>query len=385
MRKICVITGSRAEYDLLFFLMKEVQKCDSLDLQIMVTGSHLVGEAKQTIEKMKKDGFYIASTVDMILASNNPSSVAKSLGLGIIGISSELERLRPDLVVILGDRFEALAAAQSAMFQNIPIAHLHGGEATEGLIDEAIRHSITKMSHLHFVAAREFYERVLQLGENPQHVHLTGAMGLDNVSKLKRRSIQYLEKNLGMSISPPLFLVTYHPVTLNLQPETALNNLFLALDEFNDANIVFTGSNLDASGALIDSLIQSYVSKNSKTMRYRKSLGAENYLSLMSYANVVIGNSSSGLLEAPSVGVPTVNIGLRQHGRLEAKSVITCGEDTASIVAAIKASLGADRQAIASRRQTPYGEAGAAKRVAKILESVDLENLLFKKFYSISK
>lgn len=383
MRKVCIVTGSRAEYDLLFFLMKEVRDHSFLELQVMVTGSHLIGGSEATIQKIRDDGFTVSSTVDMLLASNTPSSVAKSLGVGVLGITAELERLNPDLVVILGDRFEALAAAQSAMIQRIPIAHIHGGEATEGTIDEAIRHSITKMSQIHFVAAEEYSERVVQLGENPKTVHLVGAMGLDNISRLKKVSKNSLELDLGISLSSPTFLVTYHPVTLKESSVESVKSLFLAFDQFPQANIVFTGTNLDPGGIEIDKLIQKYVAKNKDRMVYRNSLGAAKYLSLMSHASVVIGNSSSGLLEAPSIGVPSINIGPRQQGRLKAPSVINCDEEKIALIKAIKQSLDSDFQNLASKRKTPYGNPGAAKKVASVISDLDLENVLIKNFYKI--
>ena len=315
MTKVCVITGSRAEYDLLFFLMKEFQSRAGFDLQIIVTGSHLVDDAEPFFERMREDGLEISGKVDMMLASNLAPSVAKSVGLGVIGISSELERLKPDLVVILGDRFEALAAAQSAMIQNIPIAHIHGGEATEGLIDEAIRHSITKMSRL-FVAAQKYHKRVVQLGENPRYVFNVGAMALDNISSIDFEPKQSIETELGIKLSSCLFLVTYHPLTLNVKPDYSLDFLLSALDKFPRASVIFTGSNVDPGGVKIDLSIQKYVQKNKERMGYRSSFGRKKYLSIMNLASVVIGNSSSGLIEAPSIGVPSVNIGPRQDGRI---------------------------------------------------------------------
>lgn len=381
--RVCVITGTRAEYGLLLWLLKELENSDNFELQLIVTGSHLSGKENATVNEVLDDGIKISATVDMMLASDTPAAVGKSLGLGVIGLSAEMERLKPSLVILLGDRFEALAAAQSAMVQKIPIAHIHGGEATEGLIDEAIRHSITKMSHLHFVAADEFKTRVIQLGENPANVHVVGGMGLDNLKNLSITPPLELEKIIGLSLSTDTFLVTYHPVTLKEEPEKLVHALLDALDHFKDKNIVFTGSNMDPSGQKINNLIRKYAARNSDRVTYVYSLGAKNYLSLMRYCSVVVGNSSSGLLEAPSVGIPTVNIGDRQRGRPRAPSVIDCDESVEGIITAIKRSMEADFNVEARKKITPYGTPGAAKRISTILGKIEFQSLLQKTFFNL--
>ena len=384
-RKICVFTGARSEYGLLYWLMKDLEADPAVELQILVAGMHLAPEFGRTITVIEEDGFTPAAKVDSLVSGDSPCAVATSLGLATIKVSQALESLAPDIIVVLGDRYEALAAAQAAMVLNIPIAHLHGGEATEGVIDEAIRHSITKMAHLHFTAAEPYRRRVIQLGEQPDRVFQVGAPGLDNFQRLNLMDRAALESALDLSFSNTVFLVTYHPVTLAAEtPEVATGELLAALDRFPLSSIVWTMANADSGGRRINRIIDDYAARNPSRVFAAASLGQVVYLSLMKLADVVIGNSSSGLIEAPTAGTPTVNIGPRQQGRLRAASVIDCAEETEAISDAITRALTADFQANAANVDSPYGNGGASARVAEILKNHPLDNVLTKSFYEIA-
>lgn len=383
MRKICVVTGTRAEFGLLQTLMKELQAAPDVQLQIVATGAHLVHAHGYTLREIEDYGFIVDETVEMLMASDDPRAIGQSLGLGVIGLTGALSRLNPDIVVLLGDRYEALAAAQSAMILGIPIAHLHGGEKTEGAIDEAIRHAITKMAHLHFTATEEFRRRVIQLGEAPDRVFVVGATGLDNIAALEPAPRTELENVLGISLDAPILLVTYHPVTLDASSKADFDAFLAVLAELNGMCIVFTGANADALGQEINAKVAAFCAERPKSCVQVSSLGFRRYLSLMAHSAVVIGNSSSGLLEAPSMGIPTVNIGARQQGRPRAPSVIDCVENTRDIALALSQAMSSDFKALASRRETPYGIQGAGKRVAEVLRRVNLESILMKRFYDL--
>lgn len=383
MRRICVVTGTRAEFGLLQTLMKELQAAPDVQLQIVATGAHLVHAHGYTLREIEDHGFIVDETVEMLMASDDPRAIGLSLGLGVIGLTGALSRLNPDIVVLLGDRYEALAAAQSAMILGIPIAHLHGGEKTEGAIDEAIRHAITKMAHLHFTATEEFRRRVIQLGEAPDRVFVVGATGLDNIAALEPAPRTELEDVLGISLDAPILLVTYHPVTLDASSKADFDAFLAVLAELNGMCIVFTGANADALGQEINAKVAAFCAERPKSCVQVSSLGFRRYLSLMAHSAVVIGNSSSGLLEAPSMGIPTVNIGPRQQGRPRAPSVIDCDENTRDIALALSQAMSSDFKALASRRETPYGIQGAGKRVAEVLRRVDLESILVKRFHDL--
>lgn len=382
-RKIAVVTGSRAEYGLLYWLMKAIETDPRMELQVVVSGMHLSPAFGETWKQIVADGFVIDAAVEMLMSSDTPVGITKSMGVGLLGFADAFARLRPDLLVLLGDRYEALAAAQAAMIARIPIAHLHGGEATEGVIDEAIRHSITKMSHLHFVAAEEYRQRVIQLGEQPDRVWNVGAPGLDNIERLPALGRAELEALLGIPLQTPLFLVTYHPVTLSDNDTVAAMRAILdALAEWG-GSIVITGSNADTGNAGLRIAAARFVAEHSGRALFVESLGATRYLSLMRLATAVVGNSSSGLLEAPAVGVPTVDIGERQAGRLRAPSVVHCAEDAGEIRAAIARALSPEHQIIASAKQTPYGCGGVAVRVARLLAMTPIDGILQKRFHDI--
>lgn len=384
MRKICVVTGTRAEYGILYWLMREIKEDPELQLQIIVTGSHLSPEFGLTYRTIERDGFVIDEKIEMLLSSDTVVGVTKSLGLATIGFADVYQRLKPDIVVILGDRYEMLAAAQAAMIACIPIAHLSGGEVTEGVIDDAIRHSITKMASLHYVATEAYRKRVIQLGEHPDRVKNFGDPGLDNIRKLKLLTRRELECELGFCLSDPVFLVTYHPVTL----QAGKNNrevweLLSALDCFPEATIIITKSNADAGAREIWDILNNYALARKERVFLVSSLGQLKYLSLMALSMVVIGNSSSGIVEAPALKVPTVNIGNRQTGRLKAASVIDCEPRSEEIVNAIKHALSQEFRATLHDVKSLYGDCDASRKIKEDLKCVDLSRLLQKGFYDV--
>lgn len=380
-RRIAVVTGSRAEYGLLHRLLCEIEASDLLELQLIVTGTHLSAHHGATVSEIEADGHAIAARVDMALDGDSPAALTKAMGRALIGFADVFERLTPDIVVVLGDRYEILAAAEAAMLARLPIAHIHGGEASEGQIDEAIRHAVTKMAHFHFVAAEPYRTRVIQMGEDPQRVFNVGAPGLDPIMAQDVMPFAEAMASVGFAPKSPLFLVTYHPVTLRRGAAADARALLEALDAFPEASIVFTGTNADTDGDEITMLIDAYVEAHSERMMQIASFGRKRYLSVLTGADLVIGNSSSGIIEAPAVGTPTVNIGVRQQGRLRAPSVIDCAEDASAIQRAIEAGLSPAFQSEAAKCETPYGRGGASVKMARLLETLPLENVLMKKFY----
>lgn len=383
-RKIAVVTGTRAEYGLLYWLMREIQDDPALELQLVATGMHLSPEFGLTYRLIEQDGFQLNSKVEMLLSSDSAIGITKSMGLGLLGFADTLAQLAPDLIVILGDRFEALVAAQAALIQKIPVAHIHGGELSEGAIDDAIRHSITKMSHLHFVAANQYRQRVIQLGEHPNRVFNVGAPGLERISRMKLLSQQELEEKINFSFGELNFIVTYHPATLDIQKHAAdLDNLFEALNHFPSARIIFTKANADENGRLINAKIDEYVLQQSHRAKAFISMGDLNYLSALQYVDVVIGNSSSGLIETPYFKKPTVNIGNRQQNRLRAASVIDCNNSSDDIYAAIHRSLTAEFKQNIHDIKMPYGLDNTANKIKSILKEVDLNAILVKRFYDL--
>jgi UDP-hydrolysing UDP-N-acetyl-D-glucosamine 2-epimerase len=383
MRKICVVTGSRADYGLLYWLLKEIQTDERVKLQLVVTGAHLVPEVGMTVEAIEADGFKPDAKVDMLLSSGSTVGVAKSVGIGVIGFADVLNRLAPDLLVILGDRFEILAAAQAAMIARIPIAHIHGGELTEGAIDDVIRHSLTKMSHLHFVTADSYRERVIQLGEVPERVWNFGAPGLEAFRRTTMLSRNELSHSLGFDLRDPYFLVTYHPETLSMMNREATDALFRALAEFPEHRVIVTGVNSDPDNHLVRDAINAFLAANNGMVYFVENLGQQRYLSALKYAAVVVGNSSSGLIEAPSAGVPTVNIGQRQRGRIKVSSVIDASENTDSIVNAIRAALSPDFQDVLEKVASPFGDGHVAARILNVLAEHTLDGITAKEFHDI--
>lgn len=382
-RKICVVTGSRAEYGLMRSLLGAIAADPALTLQIVATGMHLSPEFGMTYRSIEKDGFRIDAKVEMLLSADSAVAVTKSLGLGVIGFADAFDRLAPDIVVVLGDRFEILAAAQAAMLARIPIAHIHGGETSEGAFDEGIRHAITKMAHWHFAAAEPYRRRVVQLGEAPDRVFNVGAPGLDILATAKWMGRDELATSLDMELGKPLFVVTYHPVTLESRsPRDAMMQLLGALEAFPQATIVFTYPNADTGGRVLIDCIDQFVARNRSRAKAFVSLGQLRYLSLMREANVVIGNSSSGLTEAPAMKRATVNIGNRQNGRLKASSVIDATDDQTSIIAAIEQALSAEFVSRLPATHSLYGQGNAAAAIVSILRSATLS--VQKAFFDIA-
>jgi len=384
-RKICVVTGSRAEYGLLYWVMKEIQDDSDLQLQIVVTGMHLSPEFGLTYQVIETDGFTIDAKVEMLLSSDTNVGVSKSIGLGIIGFADVYERLQSDIIVVLGDRFEILAATQAAFVAGLNVAHISGGEVTEGAIDDAIRHCITKMSRYHFVASEIYRNRVVQLGEAPDNVFNVGDPGLDNIQRLSLLSSEKLSIEVGFNITRPFFLVTFHPTTLGLSNSLAsLTALFDALDDFPEYAVLITKSNADMGGREINKKIDDYANKRLDRVKAITSLGQLRYLSAMKQCAVVIGNSSSGIVEAPAMHVPTVNIGNRQQGRLKASSVIDCNEEKEDIVNAIKCAISDDFGLIADSTTSLYGNCNASNSIVKILKKSQVDRHYSKKFYDVA-
>lgn len=383
-RKICVITGSRAEYGLLYWLIKEINDNESLELQLVATCMHLSPEFGLTYREIEKDGFSIDWRVEMLLSSDTPVGVSKSMGLAMMGFADAYEHLEPDMVVILGDRFELLSAASAALVARIPIAHIHGGETTEGAIDEGIRHSITKMSHIHFTTTEIHKKRVIQLGEDPNMVFNYGAPGIDNINKLKLLNRVQLEKAIKFELGNRNILVTFHPVTLEKSTaEEQFKNLLHVLGELDRVSIIFTKSNADTDGRIINKMIDDFILKRPKTAVVFTSLGQLLYLSTVRHMDGVVGNSSSGLIEVPSFKVGTINIGDRQRGRIRGDSVIDCEPTKKDIVLAFKALFSQSFQDSLETTINPYGEGGTSEKIVKNLVNQNLKKIIKKKFYNL--
>ena len=382
MRKICVITGTRAEYGLLYWTLNALNDDPSITLQICVTGMHLSSEFGMTYKQIEKDGFTIDYKVECLLSSDSGTGIAKSIGMGVSGMSDALSRLKPDIILLVGDRFEVLATAIAAMCLRIPIAHCHGGEATEGLIDESIRHSITKMSHIHFTAAEKFAKKVIQLGEQPNRVFNFGALGIENINRIKLLTKKQIEKKLNFSFSSKNYLITFHPETLHI--DSSVNIFREVLDALkqiqnNEKRFIFTMPNADNDGRIIIKMINEFVKKNSTNSIAFTSMGQVNYLSTLKHIDAVIGNSSSGLIEAPSFKVPTINIGDRQRGRIMADSVISCPAEKSKIVNAINKIQTKEFKDKLVAFKNPYGTENVSQKIVNILKKTSLKNLIKKK------
>jgi len=380
MKKICVVTGTRAEYGLLRWVMEGIRQSSALELQLIATGMHLSPEFGMTVEAIEADGFKIDRKVEMLLSSDTAVGITKSMGLGMIGFADALAELKSDLILVLGDRYEIFAAAASAMIARIPIAHLHGGETTEGAFDEAIRHSITKISHLHFVAAEEYRRRVIQLGELPEHVFNVGGLGIDNILRLKLLTRDELEEALNFKLEKRNLLITFHPVTLEQNTSAQqMDELLAALAELKDTGLIFTMPNADTEGRILFHQVEAFCAKHSQARAYT-SLGQLRYLSCLQHVDGVVGNSSSGLTEVPSFNKGTINIGDRQRGRLRAASVIDCQPERKSISMAISQLFTSAFRTTLSKVENPYGNGGASELILSILEDQSFETLLKKSF-----
>ena len=384
-RSVCVVTGSRAEYGLLYWLMKEIQIAKDLELQIIATGMHISPEFGNTYRQIEQDGFKIDKKVEMLLSSDSEVGITKSMGLGLIGFADAIDNLKPDLIIVLGDRFEIFSAVSAAMIAKIPVAHLHGGEATEGAFDESIRHSITKMSHLHFTATEEYKKRVIQLGEQPERVFNVGAVGVDNIKKLTLLSREEFEKSIDFSLAQRNLLITFHPVTLeNATAREQFTNILQAVDKQVDTHLIFTKANADTNGKVINQMIDEYVTLHPEKAIAFTSLGQLRYLSALQYVEGVVGNSSSGLVEVPSFKICTINIGDRQRGRIKADSVIDCDTSVESIQSSLNKLFSPLFQEQLQQIKNPYGNGGASKKIVEIIRIFSLDRVLKKRFYNIN-
>ena len=388
MRKIAVVTGTRAEYGLLYWIIKGIHEDPELELQLIVTGMHLSPEFGLTVKEIEKDGFPIAERVEMLLSSDTETAIATSMGLGMIGFAKAYEHLRPDVLVVLGDRFEIHAAVSASIPFRIPVAHIHGGESTEGLIDEPIRHAITKMSHIHFAATDQYRKRIIQMGELPKNVFCFGAPGLDNIHRLKLLDIKKLSDELEIPGNAKIGIVTFHPVTLEKNlAECHIAEIIEAIKNFTEIYWVFTLPNADTEGRSITEKINNFVSEFPEKGRVFISLGQLRYLSLLKNAVLIVGNSSSGLVEAPSFELPVVNIGDRQRGRVRGKNVIDVPEcKKEPIINSIYKALSPDFRNSLKGMKNPYGEGNASEKIVKILKTISLgEGLIKKTFYEIQQ
>lgn len=382
MRKICVVTGSRAEYGILRGLMKAIKDDQELKLQVIATNQHLSKLQGETYKEIEKDGFNIDYKVYMAddEAPDNANSIAKAISRGVSGFADAFDALKPDLLLILGDRYEMLAVVSAALIYRIPIAHLHGGEITEGAFDDAIRHAVTKMSHLHFTSTEAYRHRVIQLGEQPDRVFNVGALGVENILMNDFMPKEELEQSLNFLITDKCFLCTYHPVTLsNMSSETQVLNLLDALEDYKDYHIIFTYSNSDTNSQTIIKRIQEYVDRNPGRCMFIPSLGQRRYFSALKYVTAVIGNSSSGIIEVPSFGIPTLDIGDRQKGRIAADSVIHCGYSTEEI----KEGIAKIVVYTSKKTANPYYKEGTCDAILKVIKTYPLDHIVQKHFYDI--
>ncbi|MHB8099926.1 MAG: UDP-N-acetylglucosamine 2-epimerase [Sulfuricurvum sp.] len=385
MRKICVVTGTRAEYGLLYWLMKEIDADSDLELQIIVTGMHLSPEFGLTYKELDKD-FTITKKIEMLLSSDTSIGISKSMGLAQISFAEAYDELKPDIVVVLGDRYEIFSAVSAAMIARIPIAHLHGGETTEGAFDESIRHSITKMSHLHFTASQEYRNRVIQMGEYPERVFNVGGLGIENIKRLTLLNKEAFEESIEFKLGKKNILVTFHSVTLeNSTASSQFQELLDTIDRLEETNIIFTKANSDTDGRVINQMIDEYVAKNPHKSVGFTSLGQVRYLSAMQFVDAVVGNSSSGLTEAPSFKIGTINIGDRQKGRIKAKSVIDCEPNKKEIKKAFEKLYSQEFQANVQNVQNPYGDGSSSKLIIGSIKKIDLSKILKKSFYNLGK
>lgn len=385
MKKICVVTGTRAEYGLLKSLMHKISKDKALKLQLLATGMHLSPEFGLTYKQIESDGYNIDEKIEILLSSDTSVGISKSMGLAMISFSEAYNRLNPDMVVVLGDRYEIFAAVSAANISKIPVAHLHGGETTEGAFDESLRHCITKMSYLHFTSTEEYRKRVIQLGENPKRVFNVGAIGVENIINMNLLAKEELEKQINFKFGKYTALITFHPVTLeNSTSKQQFENLLNSIDKVRDLKVIFTKANSDTDGRIINKMIDEYVSKNENKSTAFVSMGQLRYLSAMKYSDIVLGNSSSGIIEAPSFNIPTVNIGDRQKGRLQADSIINCQPTQEEIFKSINKALSNSFKEKIKDIINPYGSGNTSESIIEEIKNIlNKEIDLKKKFYDI--
>jgi len=383
-RKICIVTGSRAEFGLLYWLIKKVMVDQDLKLQLVVTGMHLSSNFGLTYKEIEKH-FNIDKKINIQLSSDTSMGISKSMSIAQTSFSKAYNKLKPDIIVVLGDRYEIFSAASAAMIAKIPIAHIHGGEITEGSWDDSIRHCISKMAYLHFTATKEYKNRVIQLGEEPRRVFNVGGMGIENIKRLKLLDKNEFEKSINLKLNEKNILVTFHPVTLEYKTaKKQFQELLNAIKGLKNTNIIFTKSNSDIDGRIINHMIDEFVNKNSNKSAGFFSLGQLKYLSALQYVDAIVGNSSSGLLEVPSFKIATINIGDRQKGRIKAKSVIDCSPNSKSIKKAFIKIYSNKFQKLLKDVKNPYGNRCASQQIIKILKKIKLNNVLKKKFYDLT-
>lgn len=383
MRKICFVTGTRAEYGLLSRLMRLVKKDKDLRLQVIATNMHLMPEYGETYKEIEKDGFTINKKVYMHKPSDDAHGIISSMAEEMQGMNDALSELKPDILVLLGDRYEILVAAQVALIHRVPIAHIHGGEVTEGAFDDAIRHSVTKMSSLHFTSCEEYRHRVIQMGEQPSRVFDVGSLGVENIKAVPLMTKDELEVSLDFKIDKQTILVTYHPVTLGGDPAKDIREFLDALDQFKDLKVIFTMPNSDTGRDAIALAVENYVEKHSNSVKAYTSLGLKRYLSTLQFVKAAVGNSSSGIIEVPSFGIPTLNIGDRQKGRLASKSVVNCGTSKDEVIAGLKLCLSEEMQKAAKTYENPYAKPDTANLIYQELKNIELAGLNLKTFYDL--
>ena len=384
MKRVCVVTGSRADYGLLRPLMKAIELSPFLDLNVLATGAHLSPEFGLTVSEIEDDGFDVHYRLELLMSSDSLVGVTKSTGLGLTGFADAYMALKPDVVVLLGDRFEVFSGASAAMLMNMPIAHIHGGELSFGAIDDSIRHAITKMAHLHFVSTERYKQRVIQLGESPNCVFNTGSLGVESINSLQLLSRELLEEKLDFDLSGEFAVVTFHPETRKEKTSRqSIQALFEALNQIPQLKVLFTKANSDAEGRHLNTMIDDFVRARRTTAKAFLSLGQLNYLSSVKHALVVIGNSSSGIIEAPSLKTASLNIGDRQKGRVSAPSVIHCGADVSEISEALAKAVDPEFQSKIESTTNPYDNGASSKRIVSVLESMDLSGLIDKSFYDL--
>lgn len=384
MKKICIVTATRAEYGLLKPLMHKLQESDRFELQVVVTGAHLSPEFGLTYRLIEADGFRIDEKVEMLLSSDTPTGIVKSMGVAQMGFADLFSRFTPDAVVLLGDRYEMLAIAASATIFTIPIIHLHGGEITEGAYDDSIRHAISKLSAVHFTSTEEYRQRLIQMGENPAKVHNVGAIGLDNIIDLPLLTREELEESLGIKFKKYNFQVTFHPETLSdISSEEQFEILLQAIRQQEDSYFIFTKANADTNGRIINQMIDQFVIENSTIASAYTSLGSLRFLSAVNICDAIVGNSSSGIIEAPSLGTATINIGDRQRGRTQANSVLNCNVELHDILRSFKTVKDYAFKKSLLEIQNPYGQGGTSNKIVQILSHLEWDNLKIKKFHNI--
>jgi GDP/UDP-N,N'-diacetylbacillosamine 2-epimerase (hydrolysing) len=382
-KKICIVTGSRAEYGLLYWLLKEIETSQDFELQLIVTGMHLSAEFGLTYKEIEKD-FKINKKIDMDLTLDTSLGISRSMSIAQISFAKAYNKLNPDIIILLGDRYEIFSAASAAMISKLPIAHIHGGEISEGSLDDCMRHCISKMSHLHFAATEEYRTRLIQLGENPSRVFNVGGLGIENIKRFQLLNKSEFEKSIHFKLNKKNILITFHPVTLeNNTSKLHFQELLKAINDLDDTSIIFTKTNSDLNGKVINQMIDQYTKKYSKKSIAFSSLGQLRYLSALQFVDAVVGNSSSGLIEVPSFKIATINIGDRQKGRIKAKSVINCLPKKNNIKNSFKKIYSKDFQKLLNNVKNPYDNGFSSKKIIKVLKSIKIENLLKKNFYNI--